>query len=80
MFLSQGRKWVSGDGIQPSERVPGGWCWDPKGKQVCAEFGSMNVGKPAKCNHLLLSEQTAAARVNLRVRNTNIKDESRKQK
>ena len=40
----------------------------------------MNVGKPAKCNHLLLSEQTAAARVNLRVRNTNIKDESRKQK
>ena len=40
----------------------------------------MNVGKPAKCNHLPLPEQTATARVNLRVRNTNIKDASRKQK
>ena len=47
---------------------------------MCAEVGSVNVGKPAKCNHLLLLEQTAAARVNLRVRNTNIRDGSRKQK
>lgn len=40
----------------------------------------MNMGKTANCNQLLLLEQTVAARVNLRVRNMNIKGGSRKQK